>query len=50
MNEVYPLYSQLRVDGIYRPKTQRVMREFQRRSGLVPDGIVGPKTWAALGI
>jgi len=24
------------------------VREFQRRQSLVPDGIVGPKTWRAL--
>jgi N-acetyl-anhydromuramyl-L-alanine amidase AmpD len=30
------------------PKTEAAMREFQRQHGLVPDGIVGPKTWAIL--
>jgi murein L,D-transpeptidase YcbB/YkuD len=30
------------------PKTEAAMRQFQRERGLVPDGIVGPKTWAAL--
>jgi N-acetyl-anhydromuramyl-L-alanine amidase AmpD len=31
------------------PRTEAVVREFQRQHGLVPDGIVGPKTWALLG-
>lgn len=30
------------------PKTEAAVREFQRSKGMVPDGIVGPKTWAAL--
>ena len=38
----------LRVDGIFGPKTERVVRELQRRRGLVPDGLVGPKTRAVL--
>jgi N-acetyl-anhydromuramyl-L-alanine amidase AmpD len=33
---------------LFGPKTEAAMREFQRNHGLVPDGIVGPKTWAVL--
>ncbi|HSU16300.1 peptidoglycan-binding protein [Longimicrobium sp.] len=34
--------------GTFGPKTEAAVREFQRDHGMVPDGIVGPKTWAAL--
>lgn len=34
--------------GTFGPKTEAAVRAFQRKHGLVPDGIVGPKTWAAL--
>ena len=34
--------------GNFGPKTEAAVRAFQRSKGLVPDGIVGPKTWAAL--
>ncbi len=30
------------------PKTEAALRAFQRDHGLVPDGIVGPKTWILL--
>lgn len=47
----YPLYAKhLAVDGIFGPKTEVAVKEFQRRSGLAADGIVGPNTWRALGI
>lgn len=36
------------VDGSFGSKTEAAVRLFQRDHGLVPDGIVGPKTWAAL--
>lgn len=36
------------VDGIFGPKTRAVVVAFQRRKHLAADGIVGPRTWAAL--
>lgn len=35
-------------DGIFGAATEATLRTWQRAHGLVPDGIVGPKTWAAL--
>lgn len=37
-------------DGFFGPKTEVAVREFQRDHGLVPDGIVGPKTWTVLDV
>ncbi|MET0534704.1 MAG: N-acetylmuramoyl-L-alanine amidase [Steroidobacter sp.] len=36
------------VDGIFGAKTEASVRAFQRQHQMVPDGIVGPKTWARL--
>ncbi|USH44773.1 endolysin [Microbacterium phage Juanyo] len=49
LNRDYPLYSKLAVDGIFGNGTEKVVREFQRRAGLVVDGIVGERTWGKLG-
>lgn len=38
------------VDGIFGERTYRAVRYFQKKNGLTVDGVVGPKTAAALGI
>lgn len=38
------------IDGIYGSQTQSAVKYFQRKNGLVQDGIAGPKTLAAMGI
>lgn len=35
--------------GTFDAGTEAALRAFQRDHGLVPDGIVGPRTWATLG-
>ena len=41
-------YSPGKVDGVYGPSTKQAVTEFQKASGLTQDGVVGPKTLAAL--
>lgn len=38
----------MNADRVFGPRTEAAVRAFQRSRNLVPDGIVGPKTWAAL--
>jgi N-acetylmuramoyl-L-alanine amidase len=37
-----------RADGVFGPRTERALREFQRNVGLPPDGTCGPATLRAL--
>src|SRR2546423_10566764 len=39
----------IKIDGKFGPGTQKAVQAFQTSKGLKADGIVGPKTWAALG-
>ncbi|HLO04038.1 MAG TPA: spore cortex-lytic enzyme [Symbiobacteriaceae bacterium] len=37
------------IDGVYGWRTLQALYTFQNKNGLMVDGIVGPRTWAALG-
>ena len=43
-------FGPLKVDGIFGPLTQKSVRSFQRANRLVPDGVVGKKTFGKLAI
>ncbi len=38
----------LDADGTFGAATEAALKQFQRDNGLVPDGVAGPRTWAAL--
>lgn len=38
------------IDGYYSGKTFQAVKDFQRKNGLAADGVVGPRTWSALGL
>ena len=37
-------------DGIFGVKTEAAVKKWQKDHGLTVDGIIGPKTWASLGV
>lgn len=51
-SEVKTLQSKLNLlaDGIFGPLTEEAVKEFQKTKGLTVDGVVGTRTWAALGV
>jgi peptidoglycan hydrolase-like protein with peptidoglycan-binding domain len=40
----------IKADGLFGPATRAAVVARQRRAQLLPDGVVGPMTWAALGL
>jgi peptidoglycan hydrolase-like protein with peptidoglycan-binding domain len=36
------------VDGVFGPKTEQVVKDFQQSNGLVADGVVGLVTWGQI--
>lgn len=44
----YPSIETLAVDGIFGPRTQAAVREFQRLFGLNPNGIIDHDTWYSI--
>lgn len=38
------------VDGIFGSKTEAAVKKWQKEHNLVADGIIGPKTWASIGL
>ncbi|MCB1883139.1 MAG: peptidoglycan-binding protein [Geminicoccaceae bacterium] len=37
-----------RIDGAFGPATEAALMAFQQAEGLLPDGVAGPRSWAAL--
>lgn len=43
-------FLEITVDGDFGPGTEAAVKSWQSKNGLVADGIVGPKTWDAMGL
>lgn len=40
----------LRTDGDFGPNTEKAVKEWQKRNGLIPDGIIGPNSLKKMGL
>lgn len=49
LNAWYPKLTPLAEDGVFGTATRARVSYFQGRAGLAKNGVVGPRTWAALG-
>ena len=43
-------FLEISADGDFGPKTEAAVKKWQLANGLIADGIVGPKTWDAMGL
>ena len=43
-------YLEIGADGVFGPGTEAAVKKWQKENSLVVDGIVGPKTWEAMGL
>lgn len=48
MNKAFPSYAKFKVDGKFGDYTVKIVKEFQRRTGLKADGVIGENTRAKL--
>ena len=38
----------IKVDGKFHDGTELAVKRWQKKNGLIPDGVVGPDTWAKM--
>jgi len=43
-------FLKITVDGDFGTKTENAVKSYQKKNGLIVDGVVGPKTWSHMGI
>ena len=43
-------FLKIKADGIFGDITEMAVKEYQENHGLVPDGIVGKRTWTSMGL
>lgn len=47
LQRIHPYWEQSPYSEVYDARLQGMVQDFQRRVGINPSGIIGPKTWAA---